>query len=179
MSNTRQETTAYIALGSNLGDREQYLADALRQLDAHPDIYVAACSHIYETDPVGYVDQDAFLNMAAAVKTSLTPQELLAVMQQTEQLLGRVRDIRWGPRTIDLDLLLYGEQEVRLPDLIVPHPRMQERAFVLVPLADIFSHIPNTSFASLERQLAKLDGKEGVKLWKKMHWPSVSGHSAS
>ncbi|MFS0836407.1 2-amino-4-hydroxy-6-hydroxymethyldihydropteridine diphosphokinase [Paenibacillus sp. 1P03SA] len=172
-------TTAYIALGSNIGDREWYLTEALKKLDEHPHIQVLACSAIYETDPVGYVDQDAFLNMAAAVHTSLSPEELLAAMQNIEQVLGRVRDIRFGPRTIDLDLLLYGEREIRTPDLIVPHPRMQERAFVLVPLADLFSHIPNTSFASIEKQLAKLDGKEGVMLWKKMQWPSESGHSAS
>src|SRR5690349_20809793 len=121
--------TAYIGLGSNIGDREQLLLEAVRRLDECPGIGVIRCSHIYETDPIGYTEQPAFLNMAAAVHTSLSPEALLGRMKQVEQQLGRTREIRWGPRTIDLDLLLYGNRRLTTEELILPHPRMLERAF--------------------------------------------------
>ena len=134
---------AYIALGANLGDRQDTLLEALNRLDAHDQIVVQRCSHMYETEPVGYVDQPLFLNMAAAVRTTLSPQELLQQMLRIEQELGRVRDIRWGPRTVDLDLIWMEGQVLDTPELVLPHPRMQERAFVLVPLKDIVP--PNES----------------------------------
>ena len=111
--------------------------EALERLDEVPGIEVERVSNLYETEPVGYVDQPMFLNMAAAVSTSLSPHELLAVMQQIEKQLGRVRHIHWGPRTVDLDLLWMEGRRLDTPDLVLPHPRMQERAFVLRPLADI------------------------------------------
>ncbi|MFX3631650.1 MAG: 2-amino-4-hydroxy-6-hydroxymethyldihydropteridine diphosphokinase [Candidatus Pristimantibacillus sp.] len=180
LSPFNRHSTAYIALGSNLGERELLLRQAVEQLHAHPDIEVKRISGIYETDPVGYTDQPAFLNMVMAVETSLAPLELLHVLQDAEQLLGRVRDIRWGPRTIDLDLLLYHDVQMDEEELTLPHPRMMERAFVLVPLNDVIepSHplrdaITRTATAALQ------DGKEGITLWKIINWLNVSGHSGN
>lgn len=169
---------AYIALGANLGDREATLMAALKLLDQHPEIAVLRCSHLYETDPVGNVDQPMFLNMAAAVTTSLQPHGLLAEMLKVEKQLGRVRHIRWGPRTVDLDLLWMEGDKLDTPDLILPHPRMLERAFVLVPLADIVSeHEPSGLYTTVKTALEKLDGKEGIQLWRTCSWRSVSALS--
>ncbi|UJF33092.1 2-amino-4-hydroxy-6-hydroxymethyldihydropteridine diphosphokinase [Paenibacillus hexagrammi] len=162
-----QAVTAYLALGSNIEDREAYLLQAIDRLHGHPHITVTAISGIYETEPVGYVDQSAFLNMVIEITTDLPAQELLTVMLAIEQQLGRTRDIRWGPRTIDLDMLMYGEEQIMTPDLIIPHPRMQERAFVLVPLSEVLSGRKQAAFEHINAQLMKLDGKEGITLWKK------------
>lgn len=164
---------AYIALGANLGDREKTLMEALCRLDAHPDIRVLRCSRLYETDPVGYLDQPCFVNMAAAVETSLAPESLLSVMLQIEQQLGRVRSIRFGPRTVDLDLLWFEDREANTPFLILPHPRMMERAFVLVPLADIVTEGDTTGlYPRLTEALNTVSGKEGVRFWKICNWHS-------
>lgn len=171
---------AYIALGSNLGDREGLLRQAVKGLRQQPGVRVLRISGIYETDPVGYTDQPAFLNMAMAVETTLSPIELLHALFQVEQLLGRVRDIRWGPRTIDLDLLLYEDVAMNDEELTLPHPRMLERAFVLVPLADVIaSSHPLQDRVSAAAAAALQDGKEGITLWKITNWLSESGHSGS
>ena len=129
---------AYVGLGANLGDREATLQRAIELLAADEAVTVAAVSAFRETDPVGVVDQPRFLNGVAAVDTTLSPGELLAALLRVERQLGRVRDgTRWGPRTIDLDLLLYGEQIVDEPGLHVPHPRLAERRFALDPLAEL------------------------------------------
>jgi 2-amino-4-hydroxy-6-hydroxymethyldihydropteridine diphosphokinase len=129
---------AYLALGSNLGSRRSYLRRALGLLDADPDIDVVAVSAFRETDPVGYLDQPRFLNGACAVETDLSPRELLDRMLSIERRLGRDRSgPRFGPRTVDLDLLLYGDEVVDEPGLTVPHPRLAERRFVLEPLAEL------------------------------------------
>ncbi|MDI6908039.1 MAG: 2-amino-4-hydroxy-6-hydroxymethyldihydropteridine diphosphokinase [Thermoanaerobacterales bacterium] len=128
---------AYIGLGTNLGDRRANLDRALALLDAAPGVRVSRVASIYETAPVGYTAQPDFLNTVAEVETALAPADLLAVMQRIEDELGRVRTVRWGPRTIDLDLLLYDDLTLDNPALTVPHPRMAERAFVLVPLAEL------------------------------------------
>lgn len=176
---------AYIGLGSNMGEREQLLVDAMRFLVQQPGIELADESPLYETDPVGYVEQDVFLNQVIAVRTTLPPDRLYRKMAETELLLGRTRDIRWGPRTIDLDLLLLyrvGASEPALgsdmlaidtEDLTVPHPRMRERAFVLIPLLDVISRLQPAEAVSLERHLDKLEGKAGVRLWKKTKLPNV------
>ena len=128
---------AYVGLGSNLGDRERNLRSALDLLDG-PDVRVVAVSRFRETDPVGYVAQPRFVNAACAVETELPPRELLERMLAVERALGRERTgPRFGPRTIDLDLLLYGEETVDEPGLRVPHPRLAERRFVLEPLVDL------------------------------------------
>ncbi|GAA4869774.1 2-amino-4-hydroxy-6-hydroxymethyldihydropteridine diphosphokinase [Paenibacillus vulneris] len=158
----------YIALGSNMGDRERLLLEAIRLLAEHETIEVSGCSGIYETEPVGYVDQAAFLNMVIEIRTSLEAKELLGVMQHIEQSLGRTRELRWGPRTIDLDMLLYDDLRQDDPTLILPHPRMLERAFVLVPLVEVMQARREQQAAEWAAHLEKLEGKEGVALWKKM-----------
>ena len=156
---------AYIGLGSNIEDREFYLAEAIRLLQENPDIHISRCSSIYETDPVGYTEQAAFLNMVIKVETELKPAELFNYMLAVEQQLGRVRDIRFGPRTIDLDLLLYGQHQLDQPELLVPHPRMAERAFVLIPLLEIADEESIPDMDILRHNVTLLAGKEGVKRW--------------
>jgi len=130
--------TAYIGIGSNLGERESTIRDALALLAADPELEVEAVSSIRETDPVGMVDQPRFLNAAIRLATDLAPRPLLERLLAVEQQLGRVRTgERYGPRTIDLDLLLYGDEIVDEPGLRVPHPRLAERRFVLEPLAEL------------------------------------------
>ena len=125
-------TRAYVGLGANLGDREATIRAALAELPG-----LVAVSELRETDPVGVVDQPAFLNGAAALETELSARELLDALLAIERELGRERRERWGPRTIDLDLLLYGEERIDEPGLTVPHPRLHERRFALEPLADL------------------------------------------
>jgi 2-amino-4-hydroxy-6-hydroxymethyldihydropteridine diphosphokinase len=133
-----ETTRAYVGLGANLGDRSAMLRAALEQLDAEPGVRVVAVSTVRETEPVGYLDQPQFLNAAAAIDTDLPPRELLDRLLGIERRLGRTREgPRFGPRTIDLDLLLYGEERVDEPGLAVPHPRLHERLFVLEPLSDL------------------------------------------
>jgi len=131
------KVTAYIALGSNLGDREAVLNRAAELLGKTEGIEVTAISSYYNTAPVGYTEQPDFLNAAAEIKTVLTPKELLQICMGIEKELKRERIIRWGPRTIDLDILLYGDRIINEENLIVPHPRMHERSFVLEPLKEI------------------------------------------
>jgi 2-amino-4-hydroxy-6-hydroxymethyldihydropteridine diphosphokinase len=129
---------AYVGLGANLGDREASLHAALDRLRATRGIEIVAVSSFRETDPVGYLAQPRFVNAAAAVETELTPRELLDALLAVERSLGRTREgPRYGPRTIDLDLLLYGDESLREPGLTVPHPRLHERAFALTPLAEL------------------------------------------
>ena len=132
-------TLAYVGLGANLGDREGTIRRAVELLGAEPGIEVVAVSVLRETDPVGYADQPRFLNGAAAVETELAPRELLDRLLAVERELGRVRGDgpRYGPRAIDLDLLLYGDQGVDLPGLTVPHPRLADRRFALEPLHEL------------------------------------------
>ncbi len=129
---------AYIGLGANLGEREATLRRALELLDAEPEIEVLAVSRLRETDPVGYLDQGRFLNGAAALETDLEPRELLERLLAVERALGRERTgPRFGPRTVDLDLLVYGDRTVDEPGLTVPHPRLAERRFALEPLVEL------------------------------------------
>jgi 2-amino-4-hydroxy-6-hydroxymethyldihydropteridine diphosphokinase len=130
---------AYVALGSNLGDREATIRGALADLDREPGIEVAAVSALIDTDPVGVLDQPRFLNGVAAVDTELSARDLLAVLLEVEQRFGRRREgaVPQGPRTLDLDLVLYDDAEIDEPGLVVPHPRLHEREFVLGPLAEV------------------------------------------
>ena len=148
---------AYVGLGSNLGDRAAYLLLGLSALSRLPKTHLLRLSPVYETDPVG-PPQPPYLNMVAELETELSPKGLLAEMLRVEKALGRERRERWGPRTLDLDLLLYGDLVLEEAGLSVPHPRLHERAFVLVPLLDLLPEgrhpLLGQSFAEL---LASLD----------------------
>lgn len=128
---------AYLALGSNLGARAEHLQNAVDALAAADGVTVVEVSAVYETDPVGGPEQGRFLNAVVALDTALTPHELLALAHRLEDAAQRVRVERWGPRTLDVDVLLVGDAVVSDPDLELPHPRMWERGFVLAPLHDV------------------------------------------
>jgi 2-amino-4-hydroxy-6-hydroxymethyldihydropteridine diphosphokinase len=150
---------AYIGLGSNLGDREATIRAALERLAASPEIAIEAVSSLRETDPVGYVDQPRFLNGAAALRTELAPRALLERLQEAERELGRDRSgPRFGPRTIDLDLLLYGSEQIHENGLEIPHPRLAERRFVLEPLAELDGALEVPGRGTVQALLASLDG---------------------
>jgi 2-amino-4-hydroxy-6-hydroxymethyldihydropteridine diphosphokinase len=147
----------YVALGSNLGDREGTIRRALELLEADGQIEVVAVSSLHETDPVGYLDQPRFLNGAAALRTQLAPRALLERLQDIERELGRDRSgPRYGPRTIDLDLLFYGDETVDEPGLQIPHPRLAERRFVLEPLAELDGSLKVPGRGSVQALLAAL-----------------------
>ena len=150
-------TRAYIGLGANLGPREVTLFRAVDLLAAADGVEVVAVSQLRETEPVGVVDQPPFLNGAVAIETSLAARELLDVLLETERELGRVRGERWGPRTVDLDLLVYGEETLDEPGLRVPHPRLAERRFALEPLADLDPALAVPGLGDVSAALAALD----------------------
>lgn len=157
----------YLSIGTNIGDREQNLKQAIKMLQGKKDIAVEAISSIYETAPVGYIDQPSFLNIAVFIQTSLSADEMLEVCQSIENELGRVREIRWGPRIIDLDILLFNNENIEVENLIVPHPRMYERAFVLVPLHEILQYPLTDKLQLVEASIERMDlQKEGVLKWK-------------
>ncbi|MEK7545160.1 MAG: 2-amino-4-hydroxy-6-hydroxymethyldihydropteridine diphosphokinase [Patescibacteria group bacterium] len=126
----------FLGLGSNLGDRKKYLEDALVLLEQY-GVKIVKRSSIVETDPVGLTDQPRFLNMVVEVSTKLSPEDLLKVCLDVENKLGRVRTVRFGPRTIDIDILLYGERKIETDFLRIPHPRMEERGFVMEALKEL------------------------------------------
>jgi 2-amino-4-hydroxy-6-hydroxymethyldihydropteridine diphosphokinase len=149
---------AYVGLGANLGDREASLRAAVDRLRGEPGIEVMAVSRIRETDPVGYLEQPRFLNAAAALETDLGPRELLERLLAVELTLGRTRDgPRMGPRTIDLDLLLYGHEQRDEPGLRVPHPRLHERRFVLEPLVELDPDLEVPGAGPVRTLLSALD----------------------
>ncbi len=129
--------TAYIGLGSNLGDKKALCLKAVRQLKEVPQITVVKESSWRETDPVGFTEQPTFINGVVEIKTSLTPHELIKILQKIENELGRKRVNQWGPRTVDLDILLYDDLKIDTEHLTIPHPRMYERQFVKDPLLEI------------------------------------------
>ena len=150
-------TTAFVGIGSNLGDRETNLRRAIEILSAEDGIEVVAVSALRETDPIGPVEQGPFLNGAVELETSLPPAALLERLLATENALGRVRTERWGPRTIDLDLLLYDDQTIDEPGLTVPHPRLHERRFALEPLVDLDPALEIPRLGSVSTLLAELE----------------------
>ena len=150
-------TLAYVGLGANLGAREETLRHAVERLGEAEGVDVLAVSSLRETEPVGVVDQPPFLNGAVQLETSLPPRELLDLLVAIERSLGRVRGARWGPRLVDLDLLLYGSEIVDEPGLRIPHPRLHERRFALEPLAELDAWLEIPGRASVSALLAELD----------------------
>jgi 2-amino-4-hydroxy-6-hydroxymethyldihydropteridine diphosphokinase len=151
-------TRAFVGLGSNLGDRETMLRRALELLAREPGVEVRRVSTFRETEPVGYVDQPRFLNGAAELETELPATELLARLLAVERRLGRVRGgPRFGPRTIDLDLLVYGDETIEAPGLRVPHPRLHERRFALEPLAELDPGLELPGHGPIQPLLSGLD----------------------
>ena len=131
-------TEAYLGIGSNVGDRVEFCRSAVELLRGSEGIQVTATSSLYETSPIGGPPQRSFVNLVVLVRTELAPRELLLVCKDIEARLGREQsDIRWGPRVVDLDVLTYGEEKVNEPELEIPHPRMTQRRFVLVPLLEV------------------------------------------
>ena len=157
--------TAYLGLGSNLGDRQENLSKAIERLSRK--VRVERVSSFYETEPVGYLEQPPFLNAACRVSTELYSLELLAVAKEIEASLGRVPSFLDAPRQIDIDILLYGDQVIETSELTIPHPRLAERAFVLIPLAEIAPELvhPQTGHRIIEL-VARVAGAEGVRKWE-------------
>lgn len=159
--------TAYVSIGTNLGDRPAQLAFALRALDAAPETRVAALSPVYETDPVGPPPQGPFLNAVVRLETSLEPRALLEALLEIERRAGRVRSgERWAARALDLDLLLYGDHVADEPDLAVPHPRLAERPFVLEPLAALAAGLRHPTLGETIGALAtRVRDPRAVRPW--------------
>ena len=161
---------AFVGLGSNLGEREVMIRQALEALSKLPQTTLVKASSLYDTEPVGEVDQPNFLNAVAQIDTELTPRQLLWNLFLIEKRLGRVRTHRWGPRTIDLDLLLYGGLVIEEPDLTVPHSELARRSFVLVPLVELDPLLVHpVSGDTLVHLLSRLNTrppvKRGTRLW--------------
>jgi 2-amino-4-hydroxy-6-hydroxymethyldihydropteridine diphosphokinase len=150
-------TRAYVGLGANLGPREVTLLRAADLLAAADGVEVVALSQLHETEPVGLLEQPPFLNGAVAIDTSLAPRALLELLLGIERALGRVRDERWGPRTVDLDLLVYGDERIDEEGLHVPHPRLHERRFALEPLAELDPALEIPGLGSVSALLQGLD----------------------
>ena len=161
--------TAYIAMGSNLGDRAETLRKAVQQLNALG--WITKVSSLYETAPVGYLEQPSFLNAVLALDTMLVPVDLLRALLGIERDLGRARPFRNAPRTLDLDLLLVDDLILDTPGLTVPHPRLHERAFVLVPLAEIAPDVVHPGFGqTIGELLHSLPPSGGVEVFAAPGW---------
>lgn len=156
----------HLSLGSNTGDREGFILSALRGLNARNSVRVVSVSSLYETEPVGYQQQPDFLNLASAVETELAPLELLDVIQVIEARLGRETTVRWGPRAIDIDIVLWGNLELESERLTIPHRSFRERAFVLEPLREIAGDAidPVTGLS-----IAELAAGPAVQGWVRLH----------
>lgn len=162
-------TTAYLALGANIGNPRESMRAVLALLGESGACDVTAVSSLYFTKPVGITDQPDFLNAVIAIRTTFSPVELLDLCRSVENKLGRQRTIKWGPRVIDIDILLYGDAAVSEESLTIPHPDMMDRAFVLVPLAEIAPDVPLPGGVNARDAAAKLD-QSGVRLIESPSW---------
>jgi 2-amino-4-hydroxy-6-hydroxymethyldihydropteridine diphosphokinase len=154
----------YLGLGSNIGDREAVLRSALTELD-RPDLKLRRVSSLYETEPIGFREQGWFLNLAAEFETELFPKQLLLRTRKIEMAMGRRRTIENGPRTIDIDILLYGNAVVQTDDLEIPHPRYRDRRFTLAPLAELNPNLRDpVTFRTMSEMLADLTGQSVRKI---------------
>lgn len=160
-------STAWISFGSNMGDRFELILQALTQIHHSDFVSIQKVSNIYETEPVGFKEQEYFLNGAAELSTTLNPIELLHFLLDIEKNLGRRRELRWGPRTIDLDILLHEDQIIKTGDLMIPHPEMTNRQFVLKPLAEIAVDVvvPGVNKSIIEL-LAEISDNSQIQLYK-------------
>lgn len=152
--------TVFLGLGSNLGDKEANIHGALDRLSHSPDIRVERVSSLYESAPIGRVDQPNFINAAAVIETDLSPAHLLHALQVIEREMGRVHTIQWGPRVIDIDILLYDDAAIETPELSIPHPHMTERAFVMVPLAEVAPDLKLPDGRTPQEDLKKLSNQQ-------------------
>lgn len=151
----------FVGMGSNLGDRASMLNRAARELGRVPGVKLLACSPVYETDPVGKPDQPRFLNAACEIQTALAPADLMRELLSIEERLGRTRSERWGPREIDLDILLYDGLVLENPDVTVPHPELERRRFVLVPLRELDRDVVHPVSGRTIGELAEACSEEG------------------
>lgn len=160
--------TVYLSLGSNVGDSVNILKWAIDKIDKLPGTRVAKISRLYVTEPIGYVEQDYFYNCCIAIDTEYAPIELLEDLQTIEKEGGRVRIIRWGPRTLDIDILLFNEDKIDDERLVVPHPRMFERAFTLLPILDILN--TGIYYPMVRESLLKIGDSQEVKVCRDDNW---------
>lgn len=162
-----------IALGSNMGDRQENIMTAIRALSQHSDIIIERVSSLYETKPVGITDQPDFLNGVISISTTLEPFKLLEVCLYVESQMGRIRHERWGPRNIDIDILIYHSQVVQDEVLQIPHPRLHERSFVLVPLQEIARELPVYQGLTPGELLKAMDDCNDVMLYAEMNISTI------
>jgi 2-amino-4-hydroxy-6-hydroxymethyldihydropteridine diphosphokinase len=163
-------TRVFIGLGSNLGDRERFIRQAVEEIARMPETRLVRVSSLYDSEPVGVQDQPVFLNAVGIFETELEPRELLWHLQLVERRLGRVRAKRWGPRTVDLDILLYGDLVIEQEDLVVPHPELENRAFVLIPLFELDPELVHPGTGQKIREHLKATRARGSVRYKGKFW---------
>ena len=159
-----------IGLGSNIGDRQKNIITAIQNLGKHQGISIEKISSLYETKPVGVTAQPDFLNGAISITTNLAPHRLLEICLNVECQMGRIRDQRWGPRNIDIDILVFDDHVIVDEILCIPHPRLHERSFVLIPLQEIAGGIPIYKGQTPDELLSKIDENSDVVLFRKMNY---------